>query len=556
MTFKPAIARWLPSYERSWLRADAVSGSTVAAVMIPSALSYAAIVGVEPIVGLYTVPFALIAYAIFGGSRLLAVGPDAAVSVLAASTIAAVATDDENYLEVMLALSLIVGAVYLLFALLRMGWIADLVPDPVLKGFIQGLVWVTILGQVPDLLGVTPEEDFPDFWRDFREIVQVLDDIQTQTAVLGIGSLVTLYLLKRFVPKIPGSLVVLIGSMVIVAAASLGDEGVAVVGEPSGGFFNFGLPSGLSAGQWVDLIPGAAAIVVLGFTESMGAAKSAAQKTGERLDPNEELLALGTSNLGSGLAGGYPVTGTLSKTSVAMSSGGKTQLGNVFAAILAILSVLILKPLFEQLASTVLAALIIFAMAGMLDLGFVSRLWRVGRGECLLAVLAFLGVLTFGVLAGVVIGVVFALGLLVEHISRAKAMVVGRTPDGEWRDVAVVADAVPPGGMFVFRYEGPIVFVNARSITDQIRLLVGPDVKVVLLDTSAVSSFDSTGLAMMTMLRDELAARSVEFWLVNPSIRKRRMLDGEGEALGVILPKRFDSIDEAVADFQRSRGAS
>ena len=216
MSFRPAITRWLPSYDRSWLRGDAVAGATVAAVLIPSALSYAAIVGVEPIVGLYTVPFALVAYAIFGGSRLLVVGPDAALSVLAASTIAGVATGDD-YLEVMLALSLLAGGVFVLFWILRMGWVADLVPDPVLKGFIQGRVWVTILGQVPALLGVTPEEDFPDFWRDLVQLVKVLGDIQTETALLGVGGLAVLVVLKRFAPKVPGSLVVLIGSMVVVA---------------------------------------------------------------------------------------------------------------------------------------------------------------------------------------------------------------------------------------------------------------------------------------------------------------------------------------------------
>jgi SulP family sulfate permease len=192
MKFRPAVTHWLPNYDRSWLRLDAVSGLTVAAVLIPSALSYAAIVGVEPIVGLYTVPLALVAYAIFGGSRLLVVGPDAAVSVLAASTIAGVVTGDNDYMEVMLALSLLVGVVFFVFRLLRMGWVADLVPDPVLKGFIQGLVLVTILGQVPALLGVSPQEDFRDFWRDFAELVAVLDDRQGATALLGVGCLVAL----------------------------------------------------------------------------------------------------------------------------------------------------------------------------------------------------------------------------------------------------------------------------------------------------------------------------------------------------------------------------
>ena len=551
MSFRPAIAGWLPSYDRSWVRPDAISGFTVAAVLIPSALSYAAVVGVEPIVGLYTVPLALVAYAIFGGSKLLVVGPDAAVSVLAASTIASVATDDDNYLEVMLALSLVVGAVYIVFSLLRMGWIADLVPDPVLKGFIQGLVWVTILGQVPALLGVSPDDDFPDFWRDFAELVSVLGDTQTQTAILGLGCLVVLFVLRRVARKVPGSLVVLIGSMVVVSAASLADDGVAVVGEPSGGFFDFGLPSGLMASQWIDLVPGAVAVVVLGFTESMGAAKSAAQQTGERLDPDEELRALGTSNIGAGISGGFAVTGTLSKTGVALTSGGKTQVGNLVAAVIAVLSVIVLRPLFEQLASSVLAALIIFAMAGMLNVRYFARLWHISRTELVLAVLAFLGVLTFGVLPGVVIGVAFSLVVLVEHIGRPPGITLGRTPTGEWADVDTVPDAEPIEGLVVFRQEAPVVFLNARRTTDHIRNRAGPGVEVVLLDRTRISTIDSTGYSALQMLRDDLEQNGVEMWVVNPSQAKRAEIDNEAEVLGDTLPDRYESLDAAVAAFRQ-----
>lgn len=550
MSFRPAITRWSSKYDRSWLRLDAVSGLTVAAVLIPSALSYAAIVGVEPIVGLYTVPLALVAYAIFGGSRLLVVGPDAAVSVLAASTIAGVVTGDDDYLEVMLALSLLVGGVFFVFRLLRMGWVADLVPDPVLKGFIQGLVWVTILGQVPALLGVSPQEDFRDFWRDFAELVAVLGDLQAETALLGIGCVVSLILLKRFVPKTPGSLVVLAGSMLIVGLASLADEGVAVVGEPEGGFFNFGVPRGLTGDQWIDLLPGAIAIAVLGFTESMGAAKSAAQRTGERLDPDEELLALGTANIGSGLSGGYVVTGALSKTSVAISSGGKTQVGNLVAALVAVLCVIVLRPLFEELASTVLAALIIVAMAGMIDVGYFVRLWAINRTEFALAMLAFLGVLTLGVLPGVVIAVVVALTILVLYVGRPAGAILGRTPDGEWRDVDVATAAVQVDGLVIYRQESPIVFINARRTTDRLRELAADGVRVVVIDATAISSIDSTGFDALRTLRDELEAQGVALWTVNPSIRKAALVAEEAEILGVTLPRRFQHRNEVLAAFE------
>jgi SulP family sulfate permease len=445
----------------------------------------------------------------------------------------------------------VVGGVFFVFRLLRMGWVADLVPDPVLKGFIQGLVWVTILGQVPALLGVSPQDDFRDFWRDFVELVAVLGELQAETALLGIGCLVALILVKRFAPKVPGSLFVLAGSMLLVELASLADKGVAVVGEPDGGFFNFGAPQGLAGDQWINLIPGAIAIAVLGFTESMGAAKSAAQHTGERLDPDEELFSLGAANIGSGLSGGYVVTGALSKTSVAISSGGKTQVGNLVAAAVAVLSVIVLRPLFEELASTVLAALIIVAMAGMLDVGYFVRLWAIDRTEFALAMLAFLGVLTFGVLPGVVIAVVFALVILVLYVGRPAGAVLGRTPEGEWHDIDAVAAVAQVDGLVIYRQESPIVFVNARRTTDRLRELANDDVRVVVIDATAISSIDSTGFDALRTLRDELEAKGIELWTVNPSIRKAALIAEEAEILGVTLQRRFQHRDDVLAAFEQ-----
>jgi SulP family sulfate permease len=303
------------------------------------------------------------------------------------------------------------------------------------------------------------------------------------------------------------------------------------------------------------LIPGAIAIAVLGFTESMGAAKSAAQHTGERLDPDEELLALGTANIGSGLSGGYVVTGALSKTSVAISSGGKTQAGNLVAAAVAVLCVIILRPLFEELASTVLAALIIVAMAGMLDVRYFVRLWAIDQTEFALAMLAFLGVLTFGVLPGVVIAVMFALVILVLHIGRPAGALLGRTPNGEWRDVDAVTDVAQVDGLVVYRQESPIVFVNARRTTDWLRELATEDVRVVVIDATAISSIDSTGFDALRTLRDELEAKGIEVWSINPSIRKAALVAEEAEILGVALPRRFQHHNEMLAAFQQLSSA-
>ncbi|MDH3638811.1 MAG: SulP family inorganic anion transporter, partial [Gammaproteobacteria bacterium] len=471
MRTRLAITKWLPNYQREWLRADLIAGATVWAVLIPTALAYAGLVGVDPVVGLYTVPLALLAYAIFGGSRLLVVGPDAAVAVLAGATIAAVVVGD-NHLELAIALALMVGVLYVLFFLLRLGWIADLIPDPVLKGVIEGLVWVTILKQMTKLFGLNLDGEAERFLPKLIELFQALPQTHVATAIVGVSSMVALLVIHRLAPRLPGPLIVLVVSIVLVGVLGLEDRGVAVLGESSGGSMTLGFPTHLDAGQIVDLLPGALAIVLLGFAASIAAAKRVAEKTGEHIDPDQELLAIGISNFGAGLSGGYAVTGTMSKTAVAMGSGGKTQIGNLFTGLLSVLTILFLVPFFASLADAALAALVIVVMLEISDIGYFRSLWRVHRRECVLGVAAFAGVLAYGVLPGVVIGVVLALIMLADHICRPPTAVVGRTPTGAFLDVDDHDDAQEIPGMLIWRQYAPLVFLNARRLSNELLALV------------------------------------------------------------------------------------
>jgi MFS superfamily sulfate permease-like transporter len=218
---------------------------------------------------------------------------------------------------------------------------------------------------------------------------------------------------------------------------------------------------------------------------------------------------------------------------------------------LAVLATLVLRPLFEHLAQTVLAALIIFAMAGMVDVAYFRRLWLTYRREFALGMVAFLGVLTFGVLPGVVIGVVMALVLLVEHISRPPSMVLGRTPDGTWRNPEVVASAKPIPGLVVWRQEAPIVFLNARITASRLRALATEGVEVVIVDISPVSAIDSTGFNTLSTAMLDLRSRGVEMWVVNPSLRKQLEEEQVAAVMGVNLPVTFESVADALAQFAR-----
>ncbi len=548
------ILGWMGSYDRSWLQRDLIAGATVWAVLIPSALAYAGIVGVDPVVGLYTVPLALVGYALFGGSRLLVVGPDAALSVLSAATVAAVLIGGE-VLELTIALALVIGVLYVVMSALHLGWVADLIPDPVLKGFIEGLVWVTILDQMPKVLGVSLEHGDAGFFRKLIDLVETVPDAQMETAILGVACIAALFAIKRLTPGLPGPLIVLVAAIATVAMFALDESGVAVVGETSGGLADFGLPSGLEARQWWGLVPGALAMVVLGFTQSVGAAKRSAEKTGERTDPDQELRALGIANLGAGLSGGFVVGGALSKTAVAISAGGRTQVGNLFAAVLGVLTLLFLLPLFETLAFAALGAIVIVAMYGLSDIGYFRSLWRIDKLELLIAVAALAGVLIAGVLAGVMIGVLLSLVAIVQHIGKPPTAVLGRTTDGRFVDLTVDATAAEVPGMLFWRQDAPLVFLNVRRLVTELEILTAgrEDLEVLVIDCSAMSGVDSTGTLAFDRLMRDLEKREIGFWITHIRDRNWERAMATLPSQRKRLARRFATNSEAVAAFNEKR---
>ena len=545
------ILKWLPEYQGSWFGRDLIAGATVWAVLVPLALAYAEIVGVEPVVGLYTIPLALLGYAVFGGSRLLVVGPDAAVAVLSAGIIASVAVGADQYLAMTIALALIVAALYVLFSFLKMGWIADLLPDPVLKGFIEGVVWVTILKQVPGLLGL--EVSFGGFFRTLVSIAQTLPAAHVATALASVASILALVLISRFVPRAPGPLIVLVGAIVMVRLLGLDAAGVAVLGEVGSGSFAIGLPSGLNAAQLMALVPGALAIVILGYTKTVGALKRAAEHSGEQIDPDRELFAMGVANAGAGLGGGYAIAGSLTATAVSIDTGGKSQVAYLFTGILCALTIIFLLPMLADLAMCSLAAIIVIAMAGLSDVGYFRRLWQINRVEFAIGILAFAGVLTFDVVTGVTIGVVLALFNLAHHVHNPATAVVGRTPSGVFVDINEHPDAEEIPGLIIWRHYAPLVFLNARVLCNKIRAVTGSreSLRVVVLDASASQGVDSSAANALTALRDDLAADGIDVWVVNPRQTGWSLVESVLQARGAAVPPVFETLADAVAEFEQ-----
>lgn len=550
------IVEWLPKYQASWIRSDILAGASVWAVLVPLALAYSGLAGVDPVIGLLTLPLALLAYAVFGGLRLMVVGPDAAVAVLSGAAIASIMVNgnEENLaLSLTIALALMTGVIYLLFFVFKFGWIADLIPDPVIKGFIEGVVWVTIVKQVPSLLGLEIAGDCRGFFDTLAKIIQSVPSPHIATATLGISCVIILFVLKRFAPRLPGPLIVLVGSIICVSFFNLSETGVEVLGETNGGWSGFNIPSGLNIQTLIHLIPVALTIVVLGYTKSVGALKRAAEVGGQKFDPDHELLAIGAANIGAGLLGGYAVAGSLTATAVNTDVKGKTQMGNVFAGCLAIVTIIFLMPFLANLAFSALSAIVIVALSGLSKPSYFRKLWSVRRFEVFTGLATLLGVLALDIMPGILIGVVVSLFKLAHQIHEPATTAVARTPAGAFVDLDSHPEAKEIPGMLIWRQYAPLTFLNARILTNRLRerALEGDDIRVVVLDATASSGIDTTALSAFATTRDELAAKGIELWLVNVRDVSLKMIATSMEAADAPMPPVFESLREAVAEHEK-----
>jgi high affinity sulfate transporter 1 len=544
----------LRQYRTAWLRPDLVAGLTVWAVLVPESLAYATIAGVPPVVGLYAAVPSLVLYAVFGSSKQLVVGPMAATAALSASIVAAYAeAGSEHYTAISVALAIVTGAIALAAGLLRLGFVAGFISDPVLKGFIIGLALTIIAGQVPKLFGIEKGEG--DFFEQSWHFLTHLDETNGRALAVGAVCLAVVIGCKHWLPIVPGSLLAVIIGIGAVAALGLDDEGVAIVGHIDAGLPALDLPD-IPAGDWANLIGPAVGVAVIGFAEGLGAAKTYAAKNGYAIDPDRELIGLGAANLGAGFASGMVVNGSLSKTAINAGAGARTQLSGLTVALLTVLTLLFLTGLFEQLPEAALAAVVIAAIVELVDFRALARLWRVSmaprgtggslsaRPDFLGAVAAMVGVLVFDTLPGLAIGMVVSLLLLVYRASRPVVAVLGRRGDGTWVDVARHADAAPTEGVCVVRPQGALFFANADLIRRRIPALASAaGARAVVVDGEAVPAVDVTAAAMLTDLAQDLRQEGIALYVAHDLGTVRDLL----RRAGAEPPHAFATVDQAVA---------
>lgn len=549
---RPVPLGWLRGYRPGWLRPDLVAGLTVWAVLVPESLAYATIAGVPPVVGLYAAVPALLLYAVFGSSRHLVVGPMAATAALSASIVAGYAqAGSDGYVALTAALALVTGAIAVLAGVLRLGFLAGFISEPVLKGFIVGLALTIIAGQLPKLFGVDKGEG--NFFEQTWDLLRRLGDTNGWALLVGLASLAVVIGLKQWLPVVPGSLVAVLLGIAAVAAFGLDDRAVAIVGQIDAGLPSLGLPNDLAAADYLDLVGPAAGVALIGFAEGLGAGKTYAARNGYDIDPNRELIGLGAANLGSGLAAGMVVNGSLSKTAVNGGAGARTQVSGLVVAALTVLTLLFLTGLFETLPEATLGAVVIAALVELVDVRALRRLWRVSvaprgsrgslatRPDFLAAVTALLGVLVFDTLPGLVIGMAVSLVLLVYRASRPRVAVLGRTRDGEWVDTGRHPDARPVPGITVVRPEGALFFANADQVRDRVRATA--TATVVVLDAETVPSVDVTAATMLADLVRDLRQQGATLYLAHDLGQVRDVL----RRAGIELPHVYPTVEQAVA---------
>jgi len=500
--------------------------------------------------GLYTIVPALLAYALLGTSRQLVVGPDTATGLISALTVGAVATQgtaDFNMLTSTLAV--LIGIFFFSFGVMRMGWVASFIPTPVMRGFIEGLVYVTIIGQVPHLLGISSASG--NFFAKAWNVVQHLPDVSVGPVLTGMLCLTAMLLLRYMAPAVPAALVVM--AMATISIGLLGGEatGVRVAGHiPSG------LPHltslNLDATILYELAPGALAIVLVGYAEALGAAKAAAMQSGGDINPNQELLAHGPANILSGLFGGFLVVGSLSKTSVATAAGARSQVANLVAAAFCLFTLILLTPLFRNMPQPALAAIVIAAMLHLTKPRYLLDLFARNRWSFANAVIVIGAELTLGVLQGIALGVVLSLLALIYRTSHPQGAVLGQLPDTEaYRDVQRHPEAITFPGLLIWRIGGDLFFASIGHVSEALKAALDArrDVKRVLLDFSQVNFIDISASDELLSLIKELKNRGIAlaFARVRDPVRDDMRLAGIETIVG---PRNFY---ERITDGVRAR---
>ena len=539
----------LRGYHREWLPRDITAGLGIAAIAIPIGIAYPAIAGLPPATGLYATIFPLVAFALFGSSRQLIVGPDtAACTVLASSLIQLGANTTDQRVALATSFAVLVGILCLVAARLRLGFIANFLSRPILVGYLCGVALALFAGQIGRFTGVAMTAH--GFLRPFIELAQRIGEIHGPTLALGVGLFLLLRIMRRFTPRLPGPLVAVAVAILLSWLLGMDARGIALVGSIPTGLPAMSLPR-LRDIASEDVALSTIGILLVSFSSGIVTARSFASRNRYRVDADRALVGFGAANIASGLFGGFPVTGADSRTAINEALGGKTQLAGLVAALALGFSLFFLTDLLAYLPHAALGAVLASAAVDLFDVRALWQIWRINRIEFVFALLAILGVILFGVLEGVLVAIFATLIWLIGAAAQPRDALLGRIAgrDGFYK-LHRYPDAVAVPGLTIYLLEGPIVFFNADRLQNRIRWIVDRlpvATQYFVLDASAINYVDGTGAIALGEIADELLRRGIKFAVVDLHHKPRQLLKRAGFFVQIGRDHVFDRLEEAVA---------
>jgi SulP family sulfate permease len=526
------IFEWLPSYKKTDLKGDFWAGITVGIMLIPQGMAYAMIAGLPPIYGLYASFIPQIIYSIFGSSRQLSVAPVAMISLLIGAGVSEFAAQgSEAYLRMAILLALLVGAIQLVFGLFRMGFIVNFLSQPVISGYTSSAAIIIGLSQLKHLLGV----DMPSsnlIHEIFQNTVANIGFTHLLTVAIGVSSIVLILGLKKINRSIPGPLIIVILGVLLVTVFQLSSSGLKIVGSVPKGLPGFSLPD-IELSEVMELLPLAFLISMVGFMESISISKAIQLKRRNySVSANRELIGLGFANISGSLFGTFPVSGGFSRTAVNDQAGANTNLSSWISAAIVGLTLLFFTPLFYNLPNAILAAIIMVAVFGLIDLKSAVLLYRTNKKDFSMLLVTFISTLLFGVQVGILTGVVLSLGLVIHRSVYPHLAELGKLPDTNYyRNLSRFPEAKERKDALIFRFDSELYFANINFFRDRLEQMIerkGVELKVIVLNAQSIYAMDSSAARGLEEIVDSCRERGIEFYMTEVIGPVRDMLRKTG----------------------------
>jgi sulfate permease, SulP family len=549
-SYLPGLQQWR-SYPKQWFRADLLAGLTVAAYLVPQCMAYGELAGVEPIAGLWAILPPMLIYAVFGSSPQLSVGPESTTAVMTAVAIAPLANNGSDYASLAATSALLVGLICTVGYLARLGFLADLLSKPILTGYMAGVAGLMITSQLSKVSGIRLESD--TILGEIQEFIRQLDQVHWPTVMVAGLVFFFLVTIQQYFPKAPGPLIAVLLATLAVALFDLDQKGVAVVGTIPAGLPSFALPK-VAVTQLPSLTAAAFGIAVVAYSDNVLTARSFANRNQYKINANQELLALGVSNLGTGLMQGIPVSSSGSRTVIGDALGSKTQLYSVVAFGVLISVLLFLRPLLALFPTAALGAIVIFAATKLIEIAEFRRLKRFRHNEFWLAIITTMAVLATDILVGVAIAVSLSVIDLFARMARPHDAVQGKVPGlAGLHDIDDWDGATTIPGLVIYRYDAPLCFANAENFKQRALAAIAAEqvpVEWFVLNTEAIIEVDITAVDMLEELRQDLADQQITFALVRMKQDLYRLLL-KSQFLDEIESEHiFQTLPMAIAGFE------